>query len=156
MSFVIDNAVLSSFYSAGWYQSLQIYPPAEELFVPERVWKDEFIRHRDVASKPDWLTVETVTDVAYPKLPGAVSEHDASCLALAEEQGGSIVTNDQKLIEVADERGVGSKWGTRFAIETFEECGISQTEFDDGVDSYRDDVWLPEHVCEKLSTAEKP
>lgn len=156
MSFVLDNAVLSSFYSAGWFHSLALYPPANALRVPERIWTDEFLPGRDVDAAPEWLTVQSVTALPRTGVPGALSEGDKACVALAERHASVLVTNDRKLIDAAESRDVETKWGTRFVIETFEKCGISQADFDEGVAAYRDDVYLPDAVARKLMQAEKP
>ncbi len=156
MSFVLDNVILSSFYSAGWFDSLAFYSPEDKLRVPERIWTAEFLPDRDVDSAPEWLTVQSVTELPETGVPGALSEADKTCLALAERHSDVLVTNDKKLVETAKARDVATKWGTRFVIETFEQCGISQTAFDAGVEAYRDDIYLPNVVAEKLMQAEKP
>jgi len=156
MSLVLDNVVLSSFHAAEWFQSLGIYPPEERLFVSERIWDEEFLPEHDLNTAPDWLTVQSVSETPVTGVPGALSEADRTCLALAQRRSAVLVTNDKTLLDAAESEAIDTKWGTRFVIETFENCGISQQEFDTGVDRYRDDVYLPDVVAEKLAQAEKP
>jgi hypothetical protein len=47
------------------------------------------------------------------------------------------------------------EWGTHFVIRTFESCGISRTDYEDGVDTYLGDVTLPDAVEDEVRTAEK-
>lgn len=87
---------------------------------------------------------------------GRLSRADWSCIALAEAAGSAtIVTNDRALRDVAQQRDLGAVWGTKFVLETFEECGITEDEFEAGVEVYISDVTLSERVANELRTTEK-
>lgn len=89
--------------------------------------------------------------------PVALGEADWTLIRLAETVSAPIlVSNDRRLITEAAQRGLKSMWGTKFLIQTFEACGISEPSFADGLSAYLDDVPLPTAVTRELKDADKP
>ena len=86
-----------------------------------------------------------------------MSKPDWSCIALAEQAAGdtTVVTNDMALREVAIRRDLNAEWGTHFVIRTFKACGITLSEFEEGVEAYLSDVILPTEVADEVRQTEK-
>jgi len=155
--FVLDNNVLSGARLAGWFDSLQFWDDDTSLMVPARVWQEEFqSQSHSVEEVPDWLRVrEAELQQLNVRAQGQLSVQDWCCIAMAEMESGRIVTNDRPLYARFEERGGTSVWGTKLLKRTFEKCGISVSVFDDGVDEYIEDAYLPERVADALRNAEK-
>lgn len=155
---VLDNSILSALFSAGWFDAPSFYRPDQSILVSARVWNSEFLPYHDIESEPTWAAVrEADLDSVQTQALGQLSKPDWSCIALAEGTDGNptVVTNDRALHEVATRRDVSAKWGTHFVIRTFESCGISITDYEDGVDTYLRDVTLPGEVEDEVRKAEK-
>lgn len=157
--FVIDNNVLSSADAAGWFESISFWKHdvGAEIIVSKRVWQKEFVEtHERVSATPEWLDVrEANLDELTVQSQGQLSVEDWTCVAIAEQDGERLVTNDQALHSRFEERGGSPVWGTKFLKRTFERCGIELDEFQDGVEQYVDDVFLPNEVAEVFRNAEK-
>lgn len=155
---VLDTSVLSALFESGWFDAPAFYRPGQSIYISDRVWTDEFSPYHDVACVPEWATVRR-SDLEAVQTPalGQLSIPDWSCLAVAEQANGSqtVVTNDRTLRAVAHRRDIAVEWGTHFVIRTFEACGISVSDFADGVDTYLVDVTLPSDVAEDVRTTEK-
>lgn len=155
---VLDNSVLSALFAAGWFDAPSFYWPDQSILVSARVWNGEFVPYHDAEGEPAWATVrETDLESVRTQALGQLSKPDWSCIALAEAAEGdsTVVTNDRTLREVATRRDVTAEWGTHFVIRTFESCGISRTDYEDGVDTYLGDVTLPDAVEDEVRNAEK-
>lgn len=155
---VLDTSVLSAFHAAGWFEALAFWHPEYIPTVSESVWYGEFDPHHGVDEPPGWLTVVgadlTRLDV---RAMGQLGETDWTCVELADRyERTRLVTNDRAMKNVAEDRDVESAWGTEFAMETFERCGMTPSEFESGVPSYVDDVRLPDRVADELAATEKP
>jgi hypothetical protein len=157
--FVIDNNVLSAADAAGWFESISFWKHDGDanIVVSKRVWEKEFLgTHDGVLGTPAWLDVrESNLDELTVQSQGQLSVEDWTCVAVAEQEGGRVVTNDQALYSRFEERGGTATWGTKFLKRTFERCGITPESFDDGVERYVDDVFLPDEVVEAFRNAEK-
>jgi len=155
---VFDNVVLSAFYTADWFDALPFWTPEYDLLVPETVWAGEFITYWDIDDTPEWLDIVSVEGDMGDEYPGALSENDWRCLRLAEQESGIVVTRDRTLKQIAEEQDVETLWDARFVIDTFEECGISQAAYTDGVEDYLADAGdrLPDPVKLAIRDAEKP
>ena len=155
--FVLDNNVLSGARLAGWFDSLGFWEGETALIVPARVWQEEFqSQPHSVEEVPDWLCVrEAEVEKLDVRAQGQLSIHDWCCIAIAEKESGRVVTNDRPLYSRFEERGGTSIWGTKFLKRTFEKCGISVLSFDEGVDEYIEDAYLPDRVADALRNAEK-
>lgn len=147
---VLDNVVLSSFKTAGWFESLAFPRPEYEIVVPEVIWKREFAVQWTVDESPDWIRLESSDSELVSDVPGQLSRADWTCIAIAEDEHGTVVTNDRALRNRCRARGVEVRWGTKFMIRIFKECGISQQEYDEGVDDYLGDVYLPREKQRKV------
>jgi hypothetical protein len=66
-----------------------------------------------------------------------------------------LLTNDRAMRDEARQRHIDAEWGTKFALRTFEDCGIGLEQFDNGVEPYASDVRLPDDVTQELRNAEK-
>jgi rRNA-processing protein FCF1 len=156
-SFVLDNNVLSGARLAGWFGSLEFWENDAALLVPARVWQQEFqaSSHR-VEESPEWLHIrEAELQELDVSAQGQLSVQDWACIAMAEKESAHVVTNDKPLYSRFEDRGGESIWGTKFLKRTFERCGISVTSFNDGVDEYIEDAYLPDRVAEFLRESEK-
>lgn len=96
--FVIDNNVLSSADAAGWFESISFWKHdvGAKIAVSERVWKEEFVEtHDGVSGTPEWLDVrEANLDEMTVQSQGQLSVEDWTCVAVAEQAGGRLITND--------------------------------------------------------------
>ncbi|MFC6724094.1 hypothetical protein ACFQE1_06835 [Halobium palmae] len=157
-AFVIDNCIFSSFMVSDWFDSMDFWRPDYDLLATRRVWEEEFLPFHEVEGPPDWLCLHEVdlSGVDVQAL-GPVSKKDWSCIALAEDYDGdaAVVTNDHDLKMAVENRGLRAIWGTRFVIDTFERCGISVEDFEEGRPKYIDDATLPEPAIRELRDAEK-
>lgn len=155
-SLVLDNSVLSAFVAGGWFDDLGFWTTEYELLTTTRIWKREFRPHHG-RSKPDWLVVETVDTSELTGRSVSLGEADWSLVRLAETAEEPIlVSNDRKLIEESERRGIERIWGTKFLIQTFEACGIEEDAFRNGLPEYTNDVTLPDAVVSELRATEKP
>lgn len=154
---VIDNSVLSAFHTAGWFQSLSFWQQSFELATSRRIWDGEFEPKHALDDIPPWLHIESATlETTEAVAAGQLSQADWSCIALAEAvDHGQVVTNDQALHAIASDRECDVLWGTKFAIQTYEQCGISESDFESGQSLYIDDVLLPDAVITEIESAEK-
>ena len=149
---VLDTNVLSSFEAVGWLERVGIWD--REVLAPERVWA-EFLEFAD-REQPDWLSVEEADlEQVRTEAPGALSVADWSCLALCLTADAILVTNDTAMHGVADHHDVPFDWGTRFLLDTFEQCGLSKSELEGGREAYVTDLGLPDDVNDVLRNAEK-
>lgn len=149
---VLDTNVLSSFEVVGWLESVGIWN--REILATERVW-GEFLEFAD-RDRPGWLSVkEADLEQAETDAPGALSIADWSCLALCLAEDAILITNDTAMHGVAEEQGVQFDWGTRFLLDTFEQCGLSKSELEAGREEYVTDLGLPDDVDDVLRSAEK-
>jgi hypothetical protein len=153
---VLDNNVFASFEAAGWFDAPAFWSQDYRIVTSELIW-DEFIHDREIDAPPDWLSVESVDlDIVSTPAVGQLSRQDWSAVALLEETGGGrLVTNDKALLEVTEDRGHEAEWGTSFAIRTYERCGISVSEFEEGVEPYVEDLYLHPDVADELRSSEK-
>lgn len=87
--------------------------------------------------------------------PGALSLPDWTCVIAADRRSGTVVTRDESLKSAAERKGVSTMWSGRFLVDTFVECGLTEQEFDDGIDDYLDGAHLPESTVETILNAEK-
>lgn len=154
--FVLDNSVLSALYRQDWLTGVKIHHPENRIATPEIVWNTEFSTEHELTRDFDWINVTPTDRVPYTGTSKSLSDPDLACLGLAEKLDGTVVANDSRLIEAARARETSCYWGTAFLIETFEQCGISQTEFDSKKQEYTEDVYLPQRSKEQLFAAEKP
>lgn len=154
--FVLDTNVISSFYAVGWLSGLETWHSDYEIVAPERIWAE--VQDYWSLDPPEWLQITSVDlEGAEDDHPGSISLPDWSCVILAESvEQRCIVTNDQGIRSVAKRRETPCIWGTRYLISTFERCGISEAELDDGQEEYADDLGLSNEVIEEIEGAEKP
>lgn len=154
---VVDNSVLSAFHNAGWLDGPRVWKSKFDLVTPQRVWEGEFRPHHSQKKLPRWLsTVSVDLTQSESEVPNRLSLHDWSGIIAAESVDGSVlVTNDSDMKDTAERRGVETLWGTAFAIQTFQTCGISVESFENGVDNYVDDVTLNDRVVADLRSTEK-
>lgn len=155
---VLDTSILSALFESGWFDAPSFYRPDRTVLVSERVWNGEFGPHHDVESEPAWATVrEPELESVRTQALGQLSLPDWSCIALAEQAEGTptVVTNDRALRGVALRRDLDAEWGTHFVVRTFEACGITVPEFEEGVDTYLADVTLPGEVAAEVRNSEK-
>lgn len=152
---IIDNSVLSSFSISGWFQDISVWCPDYDVLTSRRIWKREFKPHHN-RPRPTWLSVKRANLSAIESRTVKIGDADWSLIALAQESTDPIiVTNDRKLISVSEERGFERIWGTKFLIQTFKTCGISEESFEAGLPDYTGDVLLPNDVISTLESAEK-
>jgi hypothetical protein len=156
-SLVLDNSILSAFRAAGWFHSFGFWCGEYQPSVSQRIWREEFLPHHDVTSKPDWLVVSSADlKSVQTSARGQLSKADWTCIGLAEKhEEGRIITNDRALREVAQNRDIAAEWGTKFAIETFERCGISKREYDAGKSRYISDTLISGDIANAVRSAEK-
>lgn len=152
---VLDTGVLSSFLVAGWFENLDFIVPEHDLVATDRVWNHEFEPHNGVSDVPVWMDVREPPDQIDTDVPGKLSNADWSCVALAEVEEGTVITNDKPMKEVCHDRDVEVRWGTKFMLQVFMSCGISQDEYDEGLPAYIDDLYLPPEVEEELGQKSK-
>lgn len=155
---VLDNSVLSALFTAGWFDAPSFYWPERTILVSTHVWNNEFTQYHDIEEEREWITVrEPDLESVRTQALGQLSKPDWSCIALAEqaEADSTVVTNDRNLREVVNRRNGNAEWGTHFALRTFEACGISISDFRDGLDRYLADVTLPSEVQAEIRSAEK-
>lgn len=155
---VLDNSILSALFASGWFDAPSFYWPDRSILVSARIWDSEFIPYHGLKSEPEWITVrETDLESVQTQAMGQLSIPDWSCIALAEETEGTnaVVTNDRALYEVANRRNGNAEWGTRFVIRTFKACGITVSDFEEGIDTYLADVTLPDEVEDEVRNTEK-
>jgi len=155
-SLVLDNVVLSGFYTAGWFDCLAFWKPEYKYQVPEIIWIHEFDPHHEYGNAPNWLELVQIEENYEFENPGTLSLKDWCCLILAKQNPGTLITRDRKLKQTAKEKGVSTMWAGRFVLDTFEECGISEEEYNSGIDDYLHDAHIPSDVEESLKQAEKP
>lgn len=155
---VLDTSVLSAFHAAGWFDALAFWYPGRSPTVSRSVWTREFVPHHDVGGQPEWLTVVNADlDRLDIRVRGQLGEADWTCVELGERYDRTtLVTNDDGIRTVAECRNVEVVWGTAFAMETYEGCGLAPSEFETGVPGYVEDVHLPEAVASELAATEKP
>ncbi|AFK19315.1 hypothetical protein E6P09_11080 [Haloferax mediterranei ATCC 33500] len=156
-AFVIDNCILSSFCFADWFDAITFWKSDYDLLVTRRVWEDEFVSHHDQV-QPDWLSIRSVDlSSIQVQASGQLSKKDWSCIGLAEEYDGNaaVITNDYRLKTTAEKRVLRGIWGTRFAIDTYERCGIPVDVYESGLPQYLEDVLLPPEAQKALKEAEK-
>jgi len=152
---VLDTGVLSSFLVAGWFENLDFIVPDHNLVASESVWHYEFEPHNGVSGIPEWLDVRESTEEIQSHVPGQLSGPDWSCVALAEVEEGTVITNDDAMRNVCHDRDVEVRWGTKFMLQVFMSCGISQDEYEEGLPAYLDDLYLPPEVEEELEQKSK-
>ena len=154
--FIIDNSVLSAFYRQDWMGLLELHPPERTVLVPKVVWTDEFTEEFEREDRPGYI--EMRESPPYPAIEEAksLSDPDLACLAITSKSGGAVVTNDKVMIETADKLDLSRYWGTEFLIRSFEQCGVTQDEFDSGLSGYIDDIYISKEVEQQLYQAEKP
>jgi len=153
---VIDNSALSAFGSAGWFDGLRIWNREYQVVTSRRIWAEEFTVYHD-RECPEWLSIEQVdlSDVR-AEVPNALSLHDWSGVIAAERVEESVlITNDLAMKKTAERRDVKTLWGTAFAIQTYQKCGISVEDFNSGTESYLNNVTLSERVADELRDTEK-
>lgn len=152
---ILDNSVLSAFKNAGWFRDIEFWSERYTLVTTRRVWRSEFANHHRVHRR-DWLTIRGVGIDESTDTEPTISEADLSLILVAEASEDSIlVTNDKILKQTADQRGCATIWGTKFLIQTFEECGITEEAFEAGLPNYFEDVPIPESVATEARSAEK-
>lgn len=155
---VLDNSILSALFTSGWFDAPSFYRPDQPVLISDRVWNGEFTPYHDVESTPAWATVRRVDlEAIQTQALGQLSKPDWSCIAVAEqvESDPAIVTNDRALREVALRRDLNAEWGTHFIIRTFKACGITVSDFAEGIDTYLADVTLPAEVATEVRNTEK-
>lgn len=154
--FVIDNSVLSAFYRQDWMGLLELHPPERAVVVPQVVWGDEFTVVFEPSEPPNYINVQD--SPPYPAIEDAkaLSDPDLACLALTAKHSGTVVTNDEVMVEAADSLDLSRYWGTQFLVRTFERCGLTQDEFDSGLTGYINDLHLSRTVEQQLFQARKP
>lgn len=152
---VLDNSVLSSFRAAQWFSSLEELADDYDLMASGAIW-EEFEEEYQVDGPPSWLTVKQVDRLPYFEEMGRISTQDLSCIALGEIQSGMVVANDRRLKRGAEKRGLEAQWGTRFMIDIFESCLISEQELEEGKGRYIQDLYLDNSVENAIHQAKKP
>ncbi|WP_058364836.1 hypothetical protein [Haloparvum sedimenti] len=128
------------------------------LIVPQRIWESEFEPYHSRSELPFWMMIQVADLNALDvDLPGQIGEADWSCIRLAEhgDDNALLVTNDRRLKQTAENRGTSVQWGTRFALDTYQLCGISEQEFDSGVEDYLDDVPLSSNLKDDVRNTDK-
>lgn len=152
---ILDNSVLSAFAAGGWFHDISFWTPRYALYTTDRIWSHEFSPHHEF-SKPEWLRVETVDTSKLAAKTVELGEADWTLIRLAETLDDPVlVSNDKRLLEETERRGLERMWGSRFLKQTFESCGIDRPAYDDGLHSYVRDVHLPDSVTSELRSAEK-
>lgn len=152
---VLDNSVISAFAAGGWFNDISFWTPRHRLYTTDRIWTREFSPHHS-ASKPAWLQIEAVDTSELATQTVQLGEADWTLIRLAETLDNPIlVSNDKRLLEEVDRRGIKRIWGSKFLKQTFESCGISTEAYASGLQSYIDDVPIPPGVVEELRDAEK-
>lgn len=152
---ILDNSVLSAFASGNWFRNLSFWSAECEVFTTERIWDVEFTPYHEY-SRPAWLTAESVNTDQLESKPVELGESDWTLVRLAEILTDPVlVSNDQRIIAEAENRDIERMWGTKFLIQMFEACGISEESFNEGLSAYIADVHLPDSVAEELQSAEK-
>jgi hypothetical protein len=131
-----------------------------EIVTSEIIWNQEFEPNHDVeGGKYPWIGIKEapMSEVEAESI-GALSKEDWSCIALAEAHSDEsvVVTNDRRLRQVANERGLVGEWGGRFVIRTMKKCAISEQEYQTGIPPYAEDTNAPNDVVQDLKDAEKP
>ena len=154
-SVVLDNSVLSSFRTAQWFSSLGELAENYDLIASAAIW-EEFEEESQIDEPPSWLTVEQVDRLPYFEEMGRVSVQDLTCIALGEIYSGMVVANDMGLKRCAAERGLETRWGTRFLLDIFESCLISTQELEEGKGRYIQDLYLNNSVEKAIHQAKKP
>lgn len=149
---ILDANVLIGFNEAGWLDTIEFWMPEYRPIVPKPIWDDELVLS-DVP--PDWMEVVEVNGRIQVEDPGQLSKYDWNCIVLAEQEDGVLITADSELRNRAQERGVEVQWSASFAIQTFEECGISEGEYEDGLNGYISDARLDDDIEKELREAEK-
>jgi len=152
---VLDNNVLSSFVDSGWFDALSFPIPTYDVVTPRAVWGREFEPYVEMNTPPEWLELRTFEEELDSPTPGQLSDLDWQCLGLAEESNGTVITNDKPLREQCLERGVETRWGTKFMLRIFKGCAITQSDYDAGLGRYLEDVYLPASVEDELRSQEK-
>lgn len=155
---VLDNSILSALFTSGWFDAPSFYGPDQAVLISDRVWNGEFTPYHDIESTPAWATVRQADlEGVQTQALGQLSKPDWSCIALAEQAKGdsTVVTNDRALREVTLRRDLNAEWGTHFIIRTFKACGITVSDFADGIDTYLSDVTLPTEVATEVRNTEK-
>lgn len=150
---VLDAVVLIGFETAGWFESIAFWRPEYDLLVPRSIWEDEFDHGR--SDPPSWLDVCSVETTVRAERPGALSRYDWHCLQLATTHDATLITADHELKQMASDRGLDTLWAGRFALDTFEECGISRTAYDGGIEAFLEDLRMPQSSADVLRNAEK-
>ena len=152
---ILDNSVLSAFAAGEWFHDISFWAPRYTLYTTERIWAHEFRPHH-AFSKPEWLRVETVDTSKLAARTVELGEADWTLIGLAETLDDPVlVSNDKRLLEETERRGIERIWGSKFVKQTFESCGIDRQAYDDGLPSYVRDVHLPDFVTAELRSAEK-
>lgn len=152
--FILDTSVISSYHAVEWLGGVACWTPQHSLFAPARVWT-EFADYWDV-DQPDWLEIQEVSlEDEQVQGPGTLSVPDWACVLLAESVDGTVVTNDQAMHTVTENREQPWEWGTAFLLDTFDRCGISQNELDAGIEAYATDLGLNSEIVAVLEAAEK-
>jgi len=152
---VLDNSVISAFAVSGWFHNISFWTPRYRVYTTGQIWTSEFRPHHSF-SKPEWLHVETVDTSKIATRTVELGEADWSLIRLAEMLEDSVlVSNDKRLLEEIERRGIERIWGSKFLKQTFESCGIDKQAYDDGLQSYVRDVHIPVVVTEELRSAEK-
>lgn len=154
---VLDNSVLSAFANAGWFNGPQVWRSEYQLVTSRRIWEEEFLPYHTYNEAPEWLSVQEIDlNNTYADVPNKLSLHDWSGVIAAEHSEGSVLTtNDFAMKKTAEKRDIRTLWGTAFAIQTFQKCGISTNEFDKGVDQYISDVTLGQDIITELRNTQK-
>lgn len=152
---LLDNVVLSAFAYAGWFENLEFWAEDRTLYVPQRVWSQEFEPMSDLEKPPDWISCKAIENPIEPDQPGRLSDCDWSCCIVADDQDAVLVTRDRALKKTAEQRGITTMWAAKFMKTTFESCGISITEYEKGLPLWIDDGYPPQEVKSMLKNAEK-
>lgn len=156
-AFVLDNSVLSAFTGSGWFESIAFWSDTHELVTSERIWENEYVPHHDRTVAPDWLSVEEANlNELVTERSVRLGDADYSLIRLTEERSDCVlVTNDKRILTKAEENDLGNMWGSKFLKETFEQCGISREDYQDGFSRYVEDVPINSEVRQVLREAEK-
>lgn len=152
---VLDANVLIGFYNSNWFANLSFWRPEYELLTPESIWKEEFVPNRNIQQPPDWLSVVQVEEEVTRSQPGQLSQYDWLCLSLARNRDGILITSDGPLKHKAGQYGITTKWSGSFLLDTFRKCGISVEDYDEGIEEFITDSYLPTEACDELRAAEK-
>lgn len=126
-----------------------------ELVVTDFVWKQEFDPYHDYGRPPDWLEMMEIAGEYEATKPGALSLPDWTCVIAADRRSGTVVTRDDRLKSVADREGVSTMWSGRFLVDTYVECGLTEREFDAGIDDYLAEAHLPDSTVDTILNTEK-